>query len=1010
MLADFSVSVDVFIATNNVPVSEFEDGTDVSEDLSRLEGIVEELSSKLTQFKERQSGAMNRDAETSLDSLLLNLIDTQFALRDLYAVAGNTLVEKVKYYINKVSSFFKEKMNELEDKSIKFIDAANLTNNDVMTEFLRSCLHRISTYVFTTFSKLVNVTMSEILNFNGFGIRGQASLKIFNIIIGGVEVEIVYSIDHLRGCSKFQRAYSVLEGERAIRIYFQILGFFKIHPFIRLREAGHGVAVSLDTPGKMAAQLHAKVSILGINIDADTIITNKGLYMYIEGKIWNVCKATINVTAEHWTSWENAVFSLTGKLGADANGDGNFDDSYLDALKNATQHLADEAETRLSSCQDGLTAAQNSLTSAQNWLSEKQAAVYSANSAFDAAVAKLENAKEDLERAKGPFQRAVDDLNEKQRDVDNLCRIKTCEKVCVPGLSCDICWKKVLFVNVPYPCCETTRCMTSIPDLVCETANLGCKALRGVAYAALEVAKLAVKAPMAALDVAKAAVSAAQFVVDKSRVVLDVAVGALELAKGGLEGAKLVLEGAKFALEAVKQVVKYGVKAINLLVTYTLQSLFDVRNCGFELRLSVQDEKVFNIHCEVNAFQTGFKKIELRINFSNFGQSIWYAAKATVKILIDSFSDLITGRKRREIQYRAIANLHSFMRETKTFDPQDKDFITLDDRNIDVISNTTGFRTNNKGSDYQNRKEIFETKCNDFKTITHFFGNASLMLLSMTKETAQVFKTVSLTNVLQPFVFDLESIMTIEKLGIDVSKAQDEFGINRKVIIDTLDDAKIHASDSMMISEIKKSSNEINPLIRKQIENANKFMVVSQWISAMNNLTEAFFDKETCVSFIDCAHHSITILYEQFGGFVTKRKNIHLSSISKFEDTFLSLISNFSHTIEDAAELADKLDLRLNYLKEATLFCSKPPLALSPLKSQIIQYGATLNMTCNVTGEPFPTIQWYKDDEVMTGRTESVLTIKNVSRNDAGRYRCAATNIVTTLVFSDARVRVIGKS
>lgn len=64
--------------------------------------------------------------------------------------------------------------------------------------------------------------------------------------------------------------------------------------------------------------------------------------------------------------------------------------------------------------------------------------------------------------------------------------------------------------------------------------------------------------------------------------------------------------------------------------------------------------------------------------------------------------------------------------------------------------------------------------------------------------------------------------------------------------------------------------------------------------------------------------------------------------------------------------------------------------------------GETAVLECKVTGEPEPTVKWFKDSEPVAvgGRIQSVskpdgtqqLVIKNATKEDAGEYRCEATN------------------
>ena len=53
---------------------------------------------------------------------------------------------------------------------------------------------------------------------------------------------------------------------------------------------------------------------------------------------------------------------------------------------------------------------------------------------------------------------------------------------------------------------------------------------------------------------------------------------------------------------------------------------------------------------------------------------------------------------------------------------------------------------------------------------------------------------------------------------------------------------------------------------------------------------------------------------------------------------------------------------------------------------------ATINVTCEVIGSPEPIISWYKDGQLLRGRTGKTLVIEEVSLQDRGSYHCEAVN------------------
>ncbi|WAR28399.1 LOW QUALITY PROTEIN: VGFR2-like protein, partial [Mya arenaria] len=832
-------------------------------------------------------------------------------------------------------------------------------------------------------------------NITGAGFRFKGDLDISGLKILGLEIELVYSIDSLGECSRFERAYSVLKGLPE----FWHSGLPKIGRFLRIEAGiGIGLAISLDSHGKFAALLRVEAKFLGIRAQTDLFITNQGLHIYLEGNVWNTFKAQLQISAELGNElgneWYQLSFGVKGSFVADADGDGSFDDGYLAALRRFTNTIADEANKRISKLQDGVTKAQRGLTSAQNWLEDKMS---------------MMRANDKLEDAKKPFKDALSKLNEAQRKVDRLCRIKNCKKICISGIQCKICYKRVWIFKIPYPCCKFTSCMISFPDPICLALNLLCRAVRAIAFLALEAAKVFARIPMLALDAAKVIVSAAQFIVDKSRVVLDIAIAALDLAKLGLEATKGILEGAKLALEAVKQVVKLGVAALNLIIKYGLESIIDVQNCGFEVTLSSHDKAVFDVHCDVNVFKTGFRTIKIRINFNDIFQSLWYAAKATITSILNSIGNIF-GRKRREIEYDSLNLLYKYYRKTR--DTHVNATETLNNETIDIIADTLGFTTNQTDSEYDIRTEIFRKNCQTFINIHTFLFGTIYALHDMANETAStLMNTTFVQNT--PGLKEKHSLgnASLTDLGIDPNVAEAEFNISLTELTETIDSAKANLSSDSYLSDVERYSEDAAAMVQNQTDDANTIEIVNYWVVAMENVTSQYFSADVCVSFLDCAHYAVASLYEiVLPSADLPNKNQSMQSISAFEDIFLILTNNYSLKVLEVYEMSLGLLDHLGAINESNVFCSTPPTTMHPLENQTVVAGQTCHLVCNVTGNPPPTFIWFKDDEqIINSSTNMMLTIHNVTHSDVGSYHCVASNLVTSLIMQEAYVIVTEK-
>ena len=876
-------------------------------------------------------------------------------------------------------------------------------------------LERIEHNLETSVDKLTSQVFSALKDYEGFGFRFTAELHVFHLKIGKVELEAVHSVSSLGACGKFKDVFAMFKNEKSFRFMGIVstnlvrLGFF-LHLDV---GAGVGMAFSIDTPGKMLFQLHAQASILGISASADVFISNTRIYFDVEGKLWNAFKARLALTASHGKDWNQLTIHVHGELLANAGKDENFQDSYIDALRNAVKNMGDSATHRITQAQNAITRAQSGLTSAQRWLESKKAAVRSAKSAFDSAVHAMDHAKDALERAKGPFKAAMEKLRKAQRHLDSLCTIDTCSRVCVPGLKCHICHKKVWFVRIPYPCCHFTSCMFSFPNPICVAKNLACRAIRGVAYVALEAAKLFVRAPMLALDVAKGAVSVAQVVVDKSRVVLDLAIAAIDLAKVGLEGAKVVLSGAKLVLEGVKVAVKVGLKVVDLILKYGLQSLIDAKNCNFDINISTRSLPVFAVGCELNALRLGWRPIRFTINFNRPIQSLWEAAKTTLKFVVDSFGHALFGRRKRELMHEALLKTHKIIRSYRNVDlDTDTNGMKLNET-IDIVFETAGFKNATSNEDYENRVAIFRRRCTQFQHIVSFLNDANDVLFDIANETYTTLKAATdIHDQLDTFDIDkIRSNFTLANTGIDPHVALRDFNISTADLDLALANANASLKNDSLLTEIHNTSQLSKSYLKESTKTAESIRILDQWISAMENVTTDYFENDICVSFLDCVHYSMAELLDLYYSEDFDNVSDIFTILSSVEDTFLELVGNSSHPVQTVYNLSDTIRTQLAELQDMNPYCSVPPTILSQLTNQTVASGDIVQFYCNVSGNPEPTIWWYQDDEYLPGEHEKSLTLENVTgTNITHKYKCIAGNVVANLSSDDAYLDVEGNN
>lgn len=857
----------------------------------------------------------------------------------------------------------------------------------------------------TGITSLRNQVMDAMKDFSGFGLKYKTRLVLFGLILPLMDIEVVYSVDSMMKCSRFEKVAELMNGKPAVRILGRTSTGQKLGRFIVLdKGAGVGGAFGSDKYD-VIVQYNAYINMIGIKITSDLFISKNGLYFYIEGNIWNTFLAQIEVSAELGQNWGQLKFVLSGRFVAkgkkkrqiQTNSD-SFQSSYIDALKGCVRRTASWAKRTLDNGKNALSKAQSGLTKAQNWLDYKKIILRSANRHFDNTVTKLDRAKDKLEAAKGPFQKAIQKLNAAQRKVDNICKIKTCKPICVPGVKLTMC-KRGWF---RYPCLRKTSCMFKITDWFCKAANAVCYGVRLVAYGALEAAKLFVRIPMVALDIAKATVSVAQFAVDKSRVVLVVAEGFLELAKLGLEVTKGVLETAKVGLEAIKLIIGAAAKVLEMVIQYGIQSLIDVRNCGFRAELSTANLAVFDVSCDINVLRLGWSKVKIRVNFKNIIQSLWNAATAVIK----EFKEKIGfGRKKRELSYNISSSMHKIFREIRESDPQSyNDTSTVIEETIDAINKTLGFESDTS-SEFENRVLVFEYKCNVFKRSKLFLQTAFDVVFELINETKHSLDSmINGTQYTNTSTEDLQNNLNLSSAGVDIDFIMNTYNVTMEDLELSVQETK----DSFVNDpEIQEHANLTSELYGDDLNSFDTDQLIASWILAMENTTKEFYNDTECAGFNDCLFQAITSLYDIHQAETYPNITDVQEYIQEIEENSMYIVLGNSINISSIYTSTITILSSLANMDTIIPFCDFAPSFITQPKNTTFTNGSSVNLDCTGEGSLPLEYRWYKDGEIMYGLESPTLRLSTVSIDDEGIYSCTVENVVASLSSREAHVSMV---
>lgn len=976
--------------------------TDLKEMLDKFRFVVDELYNKTI-------GELSPVLQQTIIRFQSSILELQTILDKM---AGSdslrVILRDIKYLWEKYISLKNEAIGLLD--KLEFLISGTVKQ---LTELVSSEITRIGLNIDRAISKLKDQIMILVDSFTGVGFSFTASVKIFVLEFGILKVEVIHEVEGIGKCSKFKKVYELMSGVKATRAIAYIpikleivrirLGYFLVY------ENNQYISVAVAMAEKrFVVHLHTHVSILGLKTSGDLLISNNGLYIHVEGIIWNIFFAKIEMSAELGQSWYDLTFKVKGSLLVSSKkqetigrSTSDFHGSYLDGIRSVARKIGDDANRRLQAVQYGLSAAQRGLTLAQNKISQAQGKVKQCNANFDSAIYSLENAKRKLDEAKGPYERALEKIRKAQRNVNNLCRIKSCRPLCIPGFRCGWCgW---------FPCCKWTNCLIAIPNVVCHGANLVCQGIRAAAYIVLEAAKLFVRIPMLAFDIAKAVLTGAQIIVDKARIVLDVAVAFLEVTKIGLQIAKVGLEVAKGAVELLKITLSAALHVFDFLVL-GIQQAIDVKNCGFEIEMSIHDKALFEIGCDVKAFGLGWKTFKFWFDFRNPITSMWRVAKGTIDAILDSITDIFGKRKRRDISFKVMSRLHHVFKIYK------RDAFDTAGNQTEYLANTVFATTYNHVPvndilEYDYRKMLFQENCMSFKTIHSFLSLSIGQLLNMSNETVSqlqdmsTFSDPTLNITSETSVYNL----TIESSGISAEYALKDYNITYDELNAILEEVKSNFTDDSLITDVEEVNREAIEMTKSAVEEANSLSVVPFWIFELENMTTDNFNKSDCANFRDCLLHSISILYDLFIDDSIENAGLNRQLTSSIEDILQTLLTNDSLTVTQTYLMSLELVGHLTALNSSNMFCSTPPTFVTQPQNQTVLLGSQIHLYCNALGDPPPTIVWYFNDSMLENKEGAELTIDKSMNQNSGIYRCMAGNVVTNITSSDAFILAKGK-
>ena len=208
---------------------------------------------------------------------------------------------------------------------------------------------------------------------------------------------------------------------------------------------------------------------------------------------------------------------------------------------------------------------------------------------------------------------------------------------------------------------------------------------------------------------------------------------------------------------------------------------------------------------------------------------------------------------------RRFTHYRSFLRLTRNADVLSESYVN---QTMDVIAQTIRFENVSDGITYGFSRDVFETKCKDFKAVRNFLNDSINAINEVSEETATSLRNATdIVDELDNFSLNQTiSNMSLANIGVDPVIAKSIFNISEDEFNTLIEHGLDNLTNDEYLNDIQSSIRTLKETLQNQTDDANNINSVNQWMLAMESMTTEYFDNEVCVSFLDCSYYCISVL------------------------------------------------------------------------------------------------------------------------------------------------------
>ena len=901
---------------------------------------------------------------------------------------------------------------------------------------------------------------------NGVNITFDGALKFGALRFENLEVKLWVKNLHGSDLSlrQHQRVVAELSGNYGGNISTgKKLGIFEIssRSVINLEVGQHSRAAS-------GGSFSGVVNILGFRSTVNVNMSFNGLEFQAEDKIYGLFYM-IGVFKSGLSSWKDQRYIATGSFERNA-ADKDFNRVLEKELRTYSKEILSKTRQRIQLSADTEKRAWSRLSGAQNLRNEWQKKVKKIQQELNEVEVRLDLANKDLEKKNDLVNNYTNEIRLLNEEVNKLCTVKLCSKICQKGRSNSTCWTYIIAKKMGQcqVTCNKSRKTDRVPPLqvsrIC--LNQHCRRIHknygiGTALSVVGIAAGIVGAFVSApaLPVAGA-----------------IALGAGTVINNVIQGnwkCKLKKDQCQkpvFNYEYMNDIYPCETPCEKQSISESIpRPCNEMVDCAsFVPNISCIAENTVCVRARKKALQKISKvkadAASIVRSLDNAEQNVTLLKmkneKVSIKLRAASTSLTMYQDAVQSLEKAYNVTVENHKRKLKIlakplmlgnlFDELGESFIMVQNTtfrakvsadydtkllpiNVTVVLNGTQSEEVYTVLDFRNlnrslriiAKEILGVYIGDVSLVRKKRSVESTKFLSdhLPFYTLQTYHRLcsEFSNYKQTLYDAAISIYNLasetQQLLKDETKRQNSF-FNLSTVLENANINKTKAMElGVSINESYANELQNDPVLQEANSLQNEVLkddkvtlssklLHKNWLATMESIFETISDE--CSGFVDCLKYTINSLSEMIETDPTRTKKLR-TQIEDVERKFFNLTRESDMPINDIVHISrDILQILENMTGTEDVCAQAPNITEHPAPFTELALNENLVLRCNATGD-FLVYQWRFNGERLKNQTSNILRINKVGKLNSGNYSCDVSNHVAE-VTSSLALAVVGSS